>query len=76
MLHVGNRQGAEISMFHVKHLFDCLNIKKGEPSAPPGITGYYFLYLAIMAFISSQWASMSCTSLNWVRARSRFCPSR
>ena len=32
----------------------------------------YLLYFPTMAFISSQWASMSATSLNWVRQRSRF----
>ena len=30
-------------------------------------------YLATTAAIRSNWASMSVTSLNWVRALSRFC---
>lgn len=34
------------------------------------------MYWATMAFIWSHWASISATSLNWVRARSRFCPGR
>ena len=33
-------------------------------------------YLSTTACMAAHWSSMSATSLNWVRQRSRFWPSR
>ena len=45
-------------------------------SGAAGHKNIHFASSSTIFRISSHFFSMSATSLNWVRARSRFCPSR
>ena len=60
----------QVTNFHPQGQFSGARKKRGRPPGqPPGC----YRYFAMTASMPARFSSISCTSLNWFRARTRLC---